>query len=195
MDLRRLLLGLLADRPGSGYELRKRIFDPVRPSQSQVYRTLNDMAEEGLLTFDKVEQDKVPAKKMYTLTEAGVSELDRWLIEVPQLKLERDPFLIQLMFGHRLDRQHVMDNLVAYADEARRQLAWIKKTAKRRVSRAARSSGNPMRAFFRTMVIDHDIAQLEARLKWADEAIQQILNSVPDSIEAMDPSSGEQNRS
>jgi DNA-binding PadR family transcriptional regulator len=50
MSLKYVLLGFLTYGPESGYSLRKRFFQPGMPKLSQVYRTLKEMAAEGLVT-------------------------------------------------------------------------------------------------------------------------------------------------
>ena len=80
-----LLLGLLAGRPRHGYEL-KALFEelfggtwPLNPGQ--VYMTQARLEEENLVTSEVVEQDLLPDRRMYSLTEEGRQELKRWTTE------------------------------------------------------------------------------------------------------------------
>ncbi len=80
-----LLLGLLAGRPRHGYELKSLFEDlfggtwPLNPGQ--VYMTLQRMEEEGLVTSEVVEQELLPDRRVYSLTEDGRFELKKWTTE------------------------------------------------------------------------------------------------------------------
>lgn len=74
MSLESAILGSLNYHPYSGYDLKK-IFDTsVRhfwhADQSQLYRTLGCLAEQGLLELEKVAQEDRPHRKVYQITPA-----------------------------------------------------------------------------------------------------------------------------
>ena len=81
MSLKHGLLGFLSYSPKTGYELAKMFFDPIKPSISLIYRKLNEMAEESLVTFERVDQEKLPYRNVFHITPAGRAELERWLRE------------------------------------------------------------------------------------------------------------------
>ena len=179
MPLKYLLLGLLSDEPRSGYALHKSFFGPLRPALSQIYRLLAEMADGGLVHFSKVEQEKLPAQKVYRVTEAGEADLDSWLRKPVRPSLHREAFLSQLWFSSRIDKENVINNIMAYADEVREQLEWYKTEARNIVEKAAESSNNPAGGFYWNTAIDCGVAQLEALLKWADDAIKKVSNFTP----------------
>ncbi|WP_205873554.1 PadR family transcriptional regulator [Mycobacterium camsae] len=81
MSLRHAALGLLSQEPGSGYDLLKRFkesMDNMWPAtQSQLYGELNKLAAADLITVS----DMGPrGRKEYAITDAGRTELRRWLL-------------------------------------------------------------------------------------------------------------------
>ena len=80
MSLRHAALGLLAQEPGSGYDLLKRFklsMDKLWPAtQSQLYGELNKLAAAGLI---KVSDMGPRGRKEYAITDAGHAELYRWM--------------------------------------------------------------------------------------------------------------------
>ncbi|MFK4144933.1 PadR family transcriptional regulator [Streptomyces sp. NPDC004065] len=99
MSLRHALLGLLVDRPASGYDLLK-LFDTslahVWPAtQSQMYGELNRLAAAGLVD---VSAEGPRGRKEYTLTEAGRAELARWLGSPSPAQPRRSELLLKLFF-------------------------------------------------------------------------------------------------
>jgi DNA-binding PadR family transcriptional regulator len=75
-DIRAALIALLAEEPGHGYDLMRRLEDNSggawRPSAGSIYPTLQQLEDEGLVT--SAERD---GKRVYTLTDAGVAEAAR----------------------------------------------------------------------------------------------------------------------
>lgn len=106
MSLRHSILGLLAIEPLSGYELKKAIDSSVghfwTADQSQVYRTLAGLVDEGLASRRTVVQDDRPNRHPHSITDSGLEELDRWLASPVPIPPSRDPFLARLFFADRL---------------------------------------------------------------------------------------------
>ena len=103
MSLDHAILGFLNYSPLSGYDLKK-IFDiSVRhfwsADQSQIYRTLARLAENGLVTCEVVEQDSRPDRKVYFITPKGREELHRWLNEPLTMQPARSAPLIRVFFS------------------------------------------------------------------------------------------------
>ncbi|CAN5509057.1 PadR family transcriptional regulator [soil metagenome] len=80
VSLRFAALGLLAQHPGSGYDLLKRFemsMANVWPAtQSQLYGELNKLADEGLIEVTAV---GARGRKEYRVTDAGHAELLDWI--------------------------------------------------------------------------------------------------------------------
>ena len=88
MSVRNAILGLLADHPRHGYELRA-AFEALAGGEAlwsvkpaQVYTTLARLEEGGLVAQNSVEQDGGPEKHIYSLTAAGRAELALSLIHI-----------------------------------------------------------------------------------------------------------------
>lgn len=80
VSLRFATLGLLAQHPGSGYDLLKRFelsMAHVWPAtQSQLYGELNKLATDGLIEVATV---GARGRKEYAITDAGRAELADWI--------------------------------------------------------------------------------------------------------------------
>ena len=106
MSLRHTVLGFLSIQPLSGYDL-KRYFDAsVRhfwsADQAAIYRALAALDAEQLVEHERVAQDTRPDRKVYHLTAAGRTELDRWLATPTASPPRREPLLVKLFFAGRL---------------------------------------------------------------------------------------------
>lgn len=107
MSMRHAVLGLLAEGPRHGYELKGALEEELLPltpvNFGQVYSTLDRLQRDGLLTHEEVAQGERPDKKVYTLTKAGRAELGSWMASpsVPALDLRNETFL-KLALSRRL---------------------------------------------------------------------------------------------
>lgn len=105
MSLEHIILGAL-DKPSSGYEL-KRWFDNVfaffwNADQSQIYRTLNRLSEQGMLSAKAAASQIGPDKRTFRATAKGRAELKRWLKDGPASPAQRSAIYAQLIYLSRL---------------------------------------------------------------------------------------------
>ncbi|MDA0632177.1 helix-turn-helix transcriptional regulator [Nonomuraea sp. MCN248] len=85
-----LLLLLICERPGHGYDLIERLarLGASDAEPGQVYRTLRSLERAGHLASAWVASEAGPARRRYELTTGGMAELQAWmrrLAEVRQL--------------------------------------------------------------------------------------------------------------
>jgi PadR family transcriptional regulator, regulatory protein AphA len=105
MSLDHILLGAL-ETPRSGYEV-KQWFDEVfsffwNADQSQIYRTINRLADQGLVTGKEAHSPIGPDKRVYRTTAKGKAELRRWLKNGPVSPAQRTAVYAQLIFLARV---------------------------------------------------------------------------------------------
>jgi DNA-binding PadR family transcriptional regulator len=100
--LKYALLGLLAHESRHGYDL-KNAFESMLGGTwplniGQVYTTLARLERDGLVESEVVPQDLLPDRKVYSLTESGREELERWLAEPTEEGIRvKDEFFIKLL--------------------------------------------------------------------------------------------------
>lgn len=115
MSLKHGLLGFLDyNGPMTGYDLNKifiSMFWYIWPAQrSQIYHELRSMENSGWVSSNIIYQTGKPNKKEYTITEEGIVELKKWLIQHninDQLKI-KSVFLMKIFFS---GRNEIMDNM------------------------------------------------------------------------------------
>ncbi|MFD8980870.1 PadR family transcriptional regulator [Streptomyces sp. NPDC059564] len=99
MSLRHALLGLLSERPASGYDLLKRFETSLAnvwpATQSQMYTELSKLAAAGLISASA---EGPRGRKEYTLTDEGLAELRHWLTETKPTRNTRSDLLLRVFF-------------------------------------------------------------------------------------------------
>ncbi len=112
MSLRYAILGLLARRPSTGYELTQTFDRSLRnswhASHSQIYPELGKLERAGLV---EVVGRGARQSKTYGLTDPGRDELRRWLVEVEPDRSQRSESGLRLFLTPLLD---VTDRHTAY---------------------------------------------------------------------------------
>jgi DNA-binding PadR family transcriptional regulator len=93
------LLGLIAREPLSGYDLARRMQQPVgffwHARHSQIYPELTHLEAQGLVTYQVVAQKDRPDKKLYAITEAGQAALRQWVIAPLAAAATRDELVLR----------------------------------------------------------------------------------------------------
>jgi DNA-binding PadR family transcriptional regulator len=117
-------LGLLAQHPGSGYDLLKRFevsMANVWPAtQSQLYGELNRLADNGLI---EIAEMGPRGRKVYRVTEAGRAELLRWVTSPQDDPPFRSPELLRIFLLGELPRDDAAEHVQALVEHAESELA------------------------------------------------------------------------
>jgi DNA-binding PadR family transcriptional regulator len=127
MALRHAILAALLEGEASGYELAKRFdvsvanFWPATPQQ--LYRELERLAEEGLLSARVVEQQRRPNKRVFALTDAGRRELAAFTARPARPTAIRDELLVKVQAADAGDLEAVRAAIAERVEQARGKLA------------------------------------------------------------------------
>jgi PadR family transcriptional regulator AphA len=168
MSLRHALLGALADRPRTGYELLKHFEQSLAyawpASHSQIYPELARLREDGL-----IEQTGAGARnsKTYAVTEEGLAEVRRWLRETEPDRRVRSEAALRIFFLWLLE-----------PDEARTELErerryWSERLEELEAIKAGpRGPGRKEQAF--GIALEGGIRSIETRLEWLSWAESQL---------------------
>ncbi|WP_052459830.1 PadR family transcriptional regulator [Tessaracoccus massiliensis] len=122
------LLGLLARRPASGYDIGKWLridgrFLGRKPSMTPIYRSLADLQKRGWLSVTVDQRDAAPDAKVYSLTPAGRQALLDWAAS-PYEPAERPmapDFTVRLQFAGQLGPTYALEIVRTELEFRRRQ--------------------------------------------------------------------------
>lgn len=124
------ILGLLARRPASGYDIGKWLRSDGRwlgrgPSMTPVYRALADIEERGWVTARTEQRENAPAATVYSLTPAGVEALEEWAASEhqPTERPMSPEFTKRLSFAGQLGPRYALAIVRTELDFRRRQRA------------------------------------------------------------------------
>ncbi len=168
MSLKYALLGLLAESPKYGYELKRRFEGALgnvwSVSYGQLYPTLRRLSEMGWVTKKTEPGKKAAEKNIYSMTEKGRKKLDEWLLKpVRSTYRVKDEFTLRFLFFSKIAPDHVLEYLREYQ----------KKTAEQRESfQNTLQSLQGEIDFFLQEIIRKGIVHLEAEDRWLEEVME-----------------------
>jgi PadR family transcriptional regulator, regulatory protein AphA len=166
MSHRYLILGLLAEQPMTGYDIKKRVEAALRAatnaSYGTLYPTLHKLLKEGAVEVQEVPQVSRPSKKVYRITEKGRREVDRWLKQPPASDQIRREFLLKLYLGKDLPAEDLQSLVSSRRDEAEAMLRTLRAEQK--------GVNNPRQAW----VMDYALSLCKAEIDWLAQLQAQI---------------------
>ena len=177
MPLIHALLGFLNYHPYTGYDL-KDIFDRSvqhfwYADQSQIYRSLAQIAEEEWAEIEVVHQDDRPDRKLYHITEAGRAELARWLTGPVPVERSRSAPMIMVFFAGMLSNQEalpIFQQAVAYTQGALTQYDQAPPV----IDEFGAEIGSEREIFFWNLTLELGRAVAEAQLNWAESVVKRL---------------------
>jgi DNA-binding PadR family transcriptional regulator len=124
VSLRYAALGLLAQHPGSGYDLLKRFENSMAnvwpATQSQLYGELNKLADAGLIEVTDIGPR---GRKEYRVTEAGREDLLRWMTDADDDPPFRNAGLLRIFLLGEMPPDLARAHVIAVAEHADAQRA------------------------------------------------------------------------
>jgi DNA-binding PadR family transcriptional regulator len=114
MSLKHVLLGFLTTEPASGYQLAQEFGESMGwfwyASHSQIHPELARLEEQGLVVSETIAAD-ARGKRIYSITPAGVAELERWLADEIEFPPMRDVERVRLVFLDMLSADEIRAHL------------------------------------------------------------------------------------
>ncbi len=173
--LRYIILGLVWTHPMTGYDI-KQAFDRALASywnagNSQIYTTLKQLSQAGLVESEIIVQTTRPNRKVYRLTPAGQIELERWLEEDVPERFNKDDFLTKLFFCGETSDETTLRHLRGHRDSLLQQLAHMEWA---RQQYATRPTRRPRLLEYQMLVREYKEATLRAGLEVTERAITRL---------------------
>jgi PadR family transcriptional regulator AphA len=183
MSLEYAILGFLNYHPYTGYDLKKIFDSSIRhfwpADQSQIYRTLARLTEQGHAGMEKVLQADRPDRKVYHITDSGRTALLQWLAGPPPLDEARSAPLIQVFFAGQLSDQEILAKFEGYAVIMRTVLAQYDQVPAQ-LGPFRQEMPSPREHFFWLLTLDNGKRSMRANLDWVESIIEKFkLGKVP----------------
>ena len=173
IGLRHLILGLLVQRPMSGYDIKRLLkgFSWLvgSPSFGSLYPALRSLLEEGLVMEECVSFQNKRGRRSYCITEAGKQALQEWSHQPAEPDASLKSFVMRLILAGNFSRP----GLFAHLQQRRSQVAVHRATLNQMM-------GSPDKEMEPEQRLAHDfgLALATAELSWLDRTIKRLFQSL-----------------
>jgi len=181
MSLEHAILGFLNYRPLSGYDLKKVFDNSVRhfwpADQSQIYRTLARLAEQGMVEQAVFRGVARPDRKEYRITPAGREALRAWLLKPLPSQDLRIAELIQVFFAGQLSDPQALALFERLAAAARATLVAYDQIPQP-AEADAQATDMQRERFFWQLTLEYGRMSARMDLAWLEGVIARIQEAL-----------------
>lgn len=168
MNTQDLCLGVLHLCDASGYEIKKMFEDAFQhfqnPSFGSIYPALDKLTGNGMVSVRIEEQQKRPAKKVYSITDTGREHFLATLYHTEPVETCKSDFFLLAFFAHLLDSDKFSE--VLYKHE---------QTIKDELEQLLTLDENDQRAVGIQFTIEYGITIKKAQLKFLKKKLNDVI--------------------
>lgn len=104
-----IVLGILSEKPATGYEIKER-FSTIfanfyNASFGSIYPILHKLTKENKVIFETIEQEGKPDKKVYSITEEGQRVFHNYLSQPVENEKIKWDFMVRLFYSEHLNER------------------------------------------------------------------------------------------
>lgn len=176
MALYHTLLGLLAKKPMTGYQMKQTFSSSIlffwNAHISQIYKELNKMEQKGWVESEIEPQSGKPDRKVYSLTSAGKDEFLQWLQDIKKASEEsiKSEFMAKLFFAAEMEPEQVIFEFKRFLQQKEEELA-VYEEIKTQYFADAPEAKNRM---YEYMTLLRGISCSRADITWAQQCLYMI---------------------
>ena len=174
------VLGCLTIKPMSGYDIKQFLEQTVShfwsESYGQIYPTLRQLEEGGLIEGRAEPGGRGKDKRVYRITDAGRMELNEWLREPAQPVQTRYEHSLKLFFGHNVGTAASLAHIERVRRDAESNLTRYREWETQLREWAAQEPES--RAAYWLVVLRGGVLYSEMVLKWCDESATMLRTLV-----------------
>jgi DNA-binding PadR family transcriptional regulator len=174
------MLGLLASRDRSGYELAREMEQTLRfvwpRAASKLYEVQKHLVERGLAIARRERTGKRP-RTVYSITPAGRRAVEAWLASAPaEIALEAEP-VVRVWFGHLGSKEDLIASIEAVRAQAETTLRHGRLLGQERLAEMPAERGHVAAALFK-FLWDYN-TMLVRWAAWARSEIDEWSDTAP----------------
>lgn len=168
-----VVLGLVIERPGYGYELARRLEERFGSSgfaPTGVYSALDQLSAEALVCSagpkSGSHNERAAPRTIYEATSKGVDHFERWMLDGSGLAPVRDELYIKIALSKPRNLPRLIELTESQESECLQRIAQL-----RGVSSAGSRGAEPEWSDVAVLLVrDAEIRQLQARVEWLQRA-------------------------
>ena len=177
MSLAYALLVSLIHEPKSGYDLAKQFDGSVgffwQATHQQIYRELTKLEQQNWIVAEAIAQDGRPDKKIFSVTDLGLSQLKTWVWQSTNVALVKDEFLLKIYAGYLIPEDAIAQKIQEHRQLHQQQLE-IYQAIKHNFFECPKNC--PPKARFAYLTLRRGINFEQGWIDWCNEALDLLQN-------------------
>ncbi|MEE3719998.1 PadR family transcriptional regulator [Tumidithrix elongata RA019] len=175
MSLAYALLVSLIQEPKSGYDLAKQFDGSVgffwQATHQQIYRELTKLEQQNWIAAEAIAQEGRPDKKIFSVTDRGLSHLKTWLLQSSEVAPSKDEFLVKIYAGYLIPQEAIVQKI-----QDHRQLHVLQLTAYQAIESRFFASPKdcPLPFRFAYLTLRRGINFEQGWIDWCDEVLAML---------------------
>jgi DNA-binding PadR family transcriptional regulator len=182
LPLSHAILGFLDYQPMSGYDLKKYFDQSVAhfwsATQSHIYKALENLEAQGMVESQVIPQAGKPNRKQYRITDAGRTELHRWVSTPLPVEAKREAWLIQVFFAHNITNAEITSLFENRIERLRKSLAECQ-LAQKNIDENYKKVGLKRLQSLWQLTLDYGINYFENEISWLEKTLPVIQKLPP----------------
>jgi DNA-binding PadR family transcriptional regulator len=174
----KVILGMLAARPRSGYEIKQLVDSSARffwaASYGQIYPELKKLEGAGLITGDDASRG-ARQRTTFRLTAEGKRAARAWMLQPPEVLETRDEGLLKLFFAGSIEPKRAAEIARERAAISREKAAQLRAIAEATDEAGQPAHGPPAQPDVGSLtVLRFGIEMSELTAEWFEEAAEDL---------------------
>lgn len=171
------ILGLLNYVSMSGYDITLTFKNSLsyfwNAQTSQIYRDLQTLKKNGWVTDTTVPQTGKPDKKVFTITESGQQELNRWLTDDNTEFRMRSPLMMKTFFrGERSLDENIEYFKKLHNDST--EFISLMQDSPPDIERYRKALDDPMKPLYWKMTVEFGMMYSQMYRQWVEKCIEEL---------------------
>ncbi|MBD2176599.1 PadR family transcriptional regulator [Pseudanabaena sp. FACHB-1998] len=172
MSLAYALLVSLIQEPKSGYDLAKQFDGSVgffwQATHQQIYRELTKLEQQNWINAEAIAQAGRPDKKIFSVTDLGLSHLKTWLLQSSDVASVKDEFLLKIYAGYLIPENAIAQKIKDHRQLHQQQLEIYQAIEQNFFSQPEKCG---MESRFAYLTLRRGINFEKGWIDWCDEAL------------------------
>ena len=171
------ILGLLNYGSMTGYQIMLTFKNALSffwtAQTSQIYRELQTLKNKGWVTDENISQSGKPDKKLFSITESGREELNRWLMEDDTGFETKSPILMKTFFrGERSIDENI--DFFKRIQSSCGEFVSNMQSSQPDIAKYQNLVKNPEKALYWKMTVDYGIMYIKMLNEWTAKCIAEL---------------------
>lgn len=163
-----LLLGLLSHEPMTGYDMKKRIDNPIglfwQAGYGSIYPALSRLEGQGYVS-KKSMKDCGREKTEYSITDAGLAKLNEWVKEPAARDEFRSETMLKIFFGSEAGKQTACKHIDDFEQKCKTRIPALERS----VFLLKDDDSQPAHKYYMLTAM-FGVKVYKAYLEWCEEA-------------------------